>query len=34
MKLIKISELTNPTTANVERQFLVVTLISTKLQNT
>ena len=34
MKLIKIPELTNPITANVERQFLVLTLILTKLQNT
>ena len=33
MKLKKISVLTTPTTANVERQFSVLTLLSTKLRN-
>ena len=34
MKLIKISVLTTPTTANVERRFSVLTFVSTKLRNT
>ena len=34
MKLIKISLLTTSTTANVERRFSVLTLLSTKLRNT
>ena len=34
MKLIKISVLTTPTTANMERRFSVLTFLLTKLQNT
>ena len=34
MKLIKISVLTTPTTANVEKQFSVLTFLSAKLWNT
>ena len=34
MKLRKISVLTTLTTANVDRQFSVLTFISTKLRNT
>ena len=34
MKLIKISVLTTTTTVNVERQFSVLILLLTKLQNT
>ena len=34
MKLAKISVLTTPTTANVERQFSVLALLLTKLRNT
>ena len=34
MKPIKISVLTTPTTANVERRFSVLTFLSTKLWNT
>ena len=34
MKLIKISVLTTPTTANVERQFSVLNFLSAKLWNT
>ena len=34
MKLTKISVLTTLTTANVETQFSVLTLLLTKLQNT
>ena len=34
MKPIKISVLTTPTTANVERRFSVLTFLLVKLQNT
>ena len=34
LKLIKISVLTTPTTANVKRRFSVLTFLSTKLRNT
>ena len=34
MKLIKISILTTPTTANVETKFSVLILLSTKLRDT
>ena len=34
MKLIKVSVLTTPTTANVGRRFSVLTFLSTELRNT
>ena len=34
MKFLKISVLTTPTTANMERRFSVLTFLLTKLQNT